>query len=218
MPHVYGEGLGVYTGGDHQRRIGVTAFVVAEMPQSFLRPDPLRSPDRVGGIERHLPVAEDQPRLPRSLPEPLLDQHRSKGARQGNTPEAGPALRVDEAGDPVPGALDFDRPLLQIDALPAEGLELATPKAGVDGECPDQAEVARAGRRAGRRLPRAERRGPSSSGRSGDRGARSDWFLSPPGRVLSSGSSEAAGLRFGPCSGRSPRRPSSRLRPGCRFG
>ena len=133
-------GLRVDASGDHQRRERVAAFVEGH---GF---EPACSPGALGALrdgrraERcAVGEAEHQRTLVLVLCDPMLDEVIAEYRRDRRAAKAGRRLRLDRALLLIPRALDADQAGCEVDAVPGERLQLATPQAGVEGGGPERA-------------------------------------------------------------------------------
>ena len=140
VAHVGAEGFGVDAGGDHVGGVAVAAFVQADRVRSAAAQAALARWLVVLGLKGLLPwsFGKTKSLSAGALVEAVVEEVGAEGVGDRDAAVAGAALRFDEAGDAVPGALDLDEVLVEVDWFQVERLEFAHAESGVEGGRPER--------------------------------------------------------------------------------
>src|SRR5438477_78605 len=102
MAHVGGKPLRIYTRRDHERGVGVAAFVQGDRRESFLLPGSLRPRARRRRIERRLTGRTEHEPLEAPLAQAVRDHVAPKRIRHRHPAPTRAALWLDRPGKLIP--------------------------------------------------------------------------------------------------------------------
>ncbi len=137
VAHVGAEGFGVDAGRDHEGGVAVPAFVEVQRIEACGFPGCSRAGEDCPGVEGAA-VAVDVIVCSCALADAVGDEVASEGRRERNPPSSRSAFRVDQTRSLVPGVVDVDEVVLEVDLVPGQCLQFASAKTRVERGCPER--------------------------------------------------------------------------------